>query len=37
MKKRKLNTRKLINKGKKRGYVTQEEVLEFFGGDAEKE
>ena len=36
MKKRKLNTRKLINKGKKRGYVTQEEVLEFFGGDAEK-
>lgn len=36
MKKRKLNTRKLINKGKKRGYVTQEEVLEFFGDEAEK-
>ena len=36
MKKRKLNTRKLVNKGKKRGYVTQEEVLEFFGDEAEK-
>ena len=36
MKKRKLNARKLINKGKKRGFVTQEEVLEFFGSEAEK-
>ena len=36
MEKKKLNTRKLINKGKKRGYVTQEEVLEFFGDEAEK-
>ena len=36
MKKRRLNTRRLVNKGKKRGYVTQEEVLEFFGDEAEK-
>jgi RNA polymerase primary sigma factor len=33
-KKRKVDTRKLINKGKKQGFVTQEEILEYFS-DAE--
>jgi RNA polymerase primary sigma factor len=30
MKKKKINIRKLINKGKKQGFITQEEVLHFF-------
>jgi len=34
-KKKPVSTRKLINKGKKRGFVTQEEILELFP-DAEK-
>ncbi len=29
-KKKKVNTRKLVNKGKKQGFVTQEDILEFF-------
>ncbi len=28
--KKRVNTRKLISKGKKRGFITQEEILEFF-------
>lgn len=34
-KKRKVNTRKLINKGRKQGFITQEEILQFFP-DAEE-
>jgi len=33
-KKTKINTRKLINKGKKQGFITQEDILELFS-DAE--
>ena len=31
-----INTRKLINKGKKQGFVTQEEILSLFGEEAEE-
>jgi RNA polymerase primary sigma factor len=34
--KKPLNTRKLINKGRKQGFLTQEEILALFGEEAEE-